>query len=130
MITEALIVLGIVSAAAGKENLRAEPCDTSSEHLNSLVRDVQNLQVDSFFVASRAQWGWSSSPAPVVPVEDPRLCRRAAATLIQDRWTEAHAGVALVRVGKSYVAQPSSRGDAWIVLDSTFKILSRIVVPS
>ena len=130
MITEALIILGIAFGAAGDENSRQEPCDTSTEHLGSLVRYVQNLQVDSFFVASSAHWGWSSSPAPVVPVEDAGLCRRAAATLIHDRWTEAHAGVALVRVGNSYVAQPSSRWDAWIVLDSTFKILSRIVVPS
>jgi hypothetical protein len=50
--------------------------------------------------------------------------------LIRDGYSEARDGVALVRVGSGYIAQPSSQWAVWIVLDKRFRILSRIVVPS
>jgi hypothetical protein len=130
VITQVLALAGLAFGADADRRLRPAPCDTSTEHLSSLVRYAQELQVDSFWVAQRAQWGWSSRPVPVVIVQNLGLCRRAAAVLIHDRVVEARGGVALVRVGSSYIAQPSSRWDIWIVLDNKFRILSRIVVPS
>ena len=130
MITHALLLLGLAFGTDAQQSIRPEPCDTSTDQLSPLIRYARLLQVDSFFVAYREQWGWSSKPGSVTAVRDRRLCRRAAEALVHDRYTEARQGVALVRVGTGYIARPAAHGDVTIVLDKNFRILGRIVVPS
>jgi hypothetical protein len=104
-------------------------CDSSAERMAGLVHEAENLRDDSVWVSHRKQWGWNGRE-PIAPTFDKRVCRRAAAALVRDGHKEAAKKVAVVQVGKGYVAQPGDVRDLWIVLDRQFHVLARVTVPS
>jgi hypothetical protein len=116
------------SSAAGilSDSVR---CDTTSARMTALAHDAAELRDDSVWATSRKEWGWSGRDK-ISSVAEMRICQQAAAALVRDGYQDAAEKVAVVRVGKGYVAQPGDSWDLWIVLDSQFRILARVVVPS
>ena len=122
-----LLVLAVITFPVGSDSeIR---CDTSSERLAALVHEATDLREDSVWVRNRKEWGWNGREQ-ISRVVDRRLCEKAAAALVHDGYVDARTKVALVRVGKGYVAQPGDDWDLWIVLDPEFRVLARIIVPS
>ena len=130
MVAQAFLLFRLAFGANVDRALVTAPCDSSSEEVGALVLYTKLLQVDSFFVNHRKQWGWSSQPGVVNPVRDGRLCRQAIEALVRDGYPEAVQGVTLVKVRTGYVGRPTNRGDITVILDKNFRVLSRIVVPS
>jgi hypothetical protein len=128
MLLPALLLLA--SFAPGPDEVSSRiRCDTASDRLAGLAYEAANLRDNSVWVAHRKQWGWSGRER-ITLVADDHVCRRAAAALVRDGYKDAARSVAVVRVGRGYVAQPGDSWDLWIVLDSDFRVLPRVTVPS
>jgi hypothetical protein len=124
-----VLPLVIAVIALGGNNDSEVPCDTSSERLVGIVHEATNLRDDPVWERNRKEWGWTGREQ-ITEVTDARICKKAAAALVHDGYADARTRVAVVGVGKGYIAQPGDDSDLWIVLDSQFRVLARMIVPS
>jgi hypothetical protein len=117
------------SLRAGQDTLACVQDTTWQRLLEGAVRD--DFLLSPAWVDVRQRWRWHAAPADITAITDPALCTRASrAIAAAGRSAEPYRPILLVRAGNLYVASPPESADEWIFLDSHWRVLDHVVVPS
>ena len=104
--------------------------DTAQQRLlERVVRD--DFLLSPHWAWTRERWGWQASPMQILAVMDPAVCAQVSRAIVAAGQTgELFGHLVLVRAGNLFVAAPAGVGDHWVFLDSQFRVVEHVVVPS